>query len=529
MRLYVKSLFATVLALFVLMIPSVASAHAILDSSSPTASSVLETSPTEIRLDFNETIENSLLSIQLFDAEQSRVSIGKAERSSTDTSVAVASVPKLSDGVYVVVWRAVSADGHPVSGAFPFEVGNSSTVDAGELLTRVLQGLDTESPLGVPLSLARLMAYAAVIVLIGCVAFTWGSMTFITARVRAMLRQAVIVFAFGSLGILLMQGPYAAGRGWGAITDGSLLADVLPTRLGIASLVRLVLAIAWGLLVVLLERNSRRWWKVLAVSTSVATAVTFAVSGHASAASLPGVFATVAGIHLVAVSVWVGSFFAAVVVRTEDGVARLSKLATVAMPIAVLTGVIEAAHITGGVSQIFNSQYGTYLLLKVSVIVVCLAIGYGLRRRMKSGRPTVTQSLFVEAVLLVVVIAITSVMVGTSPTATASSSSTFSATQIQGEIVADFSILPTRVGAAEIHVYLTPPGGSLKPVASVKMSFTLASRDIPPIPVKLIEIGPNHWSGVMQFPYAGEWSMETRVQPTENSTLLYTASVPIND
>ena len=108
-------------------------------------------------------------------------------------------------------------------------------------------------------------------------------------------------------------------------------------------------------------------------------------------------------------------------------------------------------------------------------------------------------------------------------------STTFSATQIQGEIVADFSVLPTRVGASEIHVYLTPPGGSLKPVASVKMSFTLPSRDIPAIPVDLIEIGPNHWSGVMQFPYAGEWSMETRVQPKPNSTLLYTASVRIND
>jgi len=529
MRRLAKSLIAVCVALFVVMFPSVASAHAILDSSSPTASSVLEVSPTEIRLDFNETIEKSLLSIQLFDAEQLPVSIGKATRSDSDASVVSATVPKLSDGVYVVVWRAVSADGHPVSGAFPFEVGNSSTVDAGELLTRVLKGLDTESPLGGPLAIARFLAYIAVIVLIGFVAFTWDSTTFINTRVRTTLRQAVIVFAIGSLGVLLMQGPYAAGRGWSAITDRGLLADVIPTRLGLASLVRLSLAIAWGALAVTLEQNAQRWWKVLAVVTSLVSVTTFAVSGHASAASLPGLFAVVVGVHLLAVSVWVGSFFAAVTVRTEEGVARLSRLATVAMPIAVVTGVIEAAHLTGGISQVLDSRYGTYLLLKLAVIAVCLVIGYGLRRRMKAGRPTITQSLFVEAVLLAVVIAITSVMVGTSPTATASSSSSFSATQIQGEVVADFSILPTRIGAAEIHVYLTPPGGSLKPVSEVKMSFTLPSRDIPAIPVGLIEIGPNHWSGVMQFPYAGEWSMETRVQPTENSTLLYTASVTISD
>ena len=338
----------------------------------------------------------------------------------------------------------------------------------------------------------------------------------------------MIVFAVGSLGVLLMQGPYAAGRGWGAITDGSLLADVLPTRLGLASLVRLALAVAWGALVVAIGDNTKRWWKASAIVTALASVVTFSVSGHASAASLPVVFATVVGVHLLAVSVWVGSFFAAVMVRTEDGVARLSRLATVAMPIAVVTGVVEAAHLTGGISQVLASRYGTYLLLELSVIVVCLGIGYGLRRRMKSGKPTVTQSLFVEAVLLVVVIAVTSVMVGTSPTATASSTTSFSATQIQGEVVADFSILPTRVGAAEVHVYLTPPGGSLSPVSSVKMSFTLPSQDIPSIPVDLIEIGPNHWSGVMQFPYAGEWSMEPRVQPTENSTLWYTASVTLH-
>jgi len=529
MRRWAKFLIAVCAALVVVMSPTAVSAHAILDSSTPAASSVLETSPPEIRLDFNETIENSLLSIRLFDSEQKVVSIGKAQRSQSDMSVAVASVPQLDSGVYVVVWRAVSADGHPVSGAFPFEIGNTSNVDANELLTRVLKGLDTDSPLGGPLAAARFLAYASIIVLIGFVAFTWAAQTFVTPRVTSTLRRAVVVFAVGSLGILLMQGPYAAGRGWSAITDGGLLADVVPTRLGVASVVRLALAVVWGLLVVSIAHNAQRWWKLAAVTTALVSVVTFAVSGHASAASLPGIFAVVVGVHLVAVSVWGGSVFAAVAVRSEEGVARLSRLATVAMPIAVATGVVEAAHLTGGVSQILDSRYGTYLLMKLAVIGVCLVIGYGLRRRMKSGRPTVTQSLFVEAVLLVVIIAITAVMVGTSPTATASSSSTFSATQIQGETVADFSVLPTRVGASEIHVYLTPPGGSLKPVASVKMSFTLPSRDIPAIPVDLIEIGPNHWSGVMQFPYAGEWSMETRVQPTPNSTLLYTASVRIND
>jgi len=463
------SLAALATACVVLVSPTLASAHAVLDSSTPGPSTVVKESPDEIVLDFNETIENSLLSIRLFDSEQLEVNIGDAQRSSTDQSQAIADVSSLEDGVYVVVWRAVSADGHPVSGAFPFEVGNSSDVDANELLTRVLKGIDTESPLGTPLAVSRFLAYMALIVLVGAMVFAWGRGGFIVPAVVTALRRAVIAFAVGSVGILFLQGPYAAGRGWSAITDGSLLADVLPTRLGLASLARVVLVAGWGVLVLSLPRASHRWWK------------------------------------------------------------RLSQLATVATPVAVATGVAQALHLTGGLSNIFNSRYGTYLLLKTAIIGACLAIGFRLRLRMKSGKSTVTQLLSFEAVLLVVVIAVTALMVGTSPTATSASSTSFSSTQIQGYVVVDFSIVPTRVGAAEVHVYLTPPGGSLAPVDSVEMSFTLPARGIPAIPVDLIEIGPNHWSGVMQFPYSGKWTLESRVSPQPNSTLLYTADVDISD
>ena len=516
-------------ACVVLVSPTLASAHAVLDSSTPGPSTVVQESPDEIVLDFNETIENSLLSIRLFDSEQLEVNIGDAQRSSTDQSQAIADVSSLEDGVYVVVWRAVSADGHPVSGAFPFEVGNSSDVDANELLTRVLKGIDTESPLGTPLAVSRFLAYMALIVLVGVMVFAWGRGGFIVPAVVTALRRAVIAFAVGSVGILFLQGPYAAGRGWSAITDGSLLADVLPTRLGLASLVRVVLVAGWGALVLSLPRASHRWWKWLFASVALLSIVSFSVSGHPSAGSLPGVFIPVDVLHLVALSVWVGSFFAAVLVKTEEAVARLSQLATVAMPVAVATGVAQALHLTGGLSNIFNSRYGTYLLLKTAIIGACLAIGFRLRLRMKSGKSTVTQLLSFEAVLLVVVIAVTALMVGTSPTATSASSTSFSSTQIQGDVVVDFSILPTRVGAAEVHVYLTPPGGSLAPVDNVEMSFTLPARGIPAIPVDLIEIGPNHWSGVMQFPYSGKWTLESRVSPQPNSTLLYTADVDISD
>ncbi len=519
---------AATTAVVVMAWPGVASAHAILEESTPAPSSVLDVSPGEITLDFNEAIEDALLTIRLFDADQREVTLGDAERDDADTTFARASVPSLDGGVYVVVWRAVSADGHPVSGAFPFQVGDNATVNANELMTRVLNGLDTESPLGTPLAISRFLAYVGLVALIGIVVFSIGSSPMPPA-LQVTLRRAATVFAVGALGIFLLQGPYAAGRRWGAIFDGALLADVLPTRLGLASVVRLVCAAAWVGLVVCVSRSSARWWRAGCATTAMLSVVSFSVSGHPSAGSLPAVFVSVDAVHLVAVSVWVGAFFAAALVRTEEGVARLSTLATVAMPIAVATGVAQSVHLAGGVDRVFETRHGTYLLTKVVVIGVCLAIGGRLRMRMKKGQPTVGRMLSLEAALLVVVIAVSALMVGSSPGAAATSGSAFGATQIQADVVADFSVLPTRVGGSEVHVYLTPPGGSLSPVENVEMSFTLPSRGIPAIPVKLVEVGPNHWSGIMQFPYPGSWTMETRVQPTKNSTLLYTADVNVVD
>jgi hypothetical protein len=45
----------------------------------------------------------------------------------------------------------------------------------------------------------------------------------------------------------------------------------------------------------------------------------------------------------------------------------------------------------------------------------------------------------------------------------------------------------------------------------------------------MYELGPNHWTGVVSIPYSGNWAFETRVQPTENSTLLYTDSFEVAD
>ena len=78
---------------------SIVSAHAVLDSSSPAASTVIEESPSEIRLTFNEPVESSLLEIRLFGADQNELDISDAQRAVQNPAIVTASVPTLDNGV----------------------------------------------------------------------------------------------------------------------------------------------------------------------------------------------------------------------------------------------------------------------------------------------------------------------------------------------------------------------------------------------------------------------------------------------
>ena len=85
------------------------SAHAQLDSSSPAPSSVLESAPSEIRLDFNEPVTPIARSIEIYNQDGQRIVLGEALLSPDDPSVLIAGdVPEIPDGLYVVAWRAVS-------------------------------------------------------------------------------------------------------------------------------------------------------------------------------------------------------------------------------------------------------------------------------------------------------------------------------------------------------------------------------------------------------------------------------------
>src|SRR5438270_7389155 len=107
---------------FVLTSAAPAGAHAVLQNTTPPSNGTIDRAPSQLTLSYSETVEVSLGSLQVLNCAGGRVTIGAPHHGLRSSDV-VASLPDLPPSLYVVRWRVISADSHPVQGAFYFRVG----------------------------------------------------------------------------------------------------------------------------------------------------------------------------------------------------------------------------------------------------------------------------------------------------------------------------------------------------------------------------------------------------------------------
>ena len=161
----VRRLPAVVALALVVLVGSAApaAAHASLESTDPAAGAVLDGSPDAISLRFSEPVEVQAGAVRVFDGRGERVDDGAVERDGTTVRLPV----DLDDGGYVVTYRVVSVDGHPISGGFTFRVGQQAEEVQQSLFEELLAGQGADTALGVAAAVLRLVAFAALVVLLG--------------------------------------------------------------------------------------------------------------------------------------------------------------------------------------------------------------------------------------------------------------------------------------------------------------------------------------------------------------------------
>ena len=112
----------TIISILLLILPSVAMPHAVLEYSEPASRSKLYRSPTRIVLTFNEQIELSFAKIIIMDHnDKVIVSNSIVEKVENEKSIGI-SFPKLPVGTYFVQYSVISVDGHKVLGRYKFNI-----------------------------------------------------------------------------------------------------------------------------------------------------------------------------------------------------------------------------------------------------------------------------------------------------------------------------------------------------------------------------------------------------------------------
>ncbi|MBD8044452.1 copper resistance protein CopC [Arthrobacter sp. Sa2BUA2] len=128
------------LALFLVAAPP-ALAHDELVSATPADGTVLDEAPAEIELVFSAELMD--LGNQVIVADASGTNLVESEPV-LNRETLVQKLPALTDGEYQVTWRAVSSDGHPITGAFSFTVG--APVSSGAATDQAETGTAAATP-----------------------------------------------------------------------------------------------------------------------------------------------------------------------------------------------------------------------------------------------------------------------------------------------------------------------------------------------------------------------------------------------
>ena len=553
-----------------------AAAHADLDRTEPPGGAVLETAPAKLDVLFTGDVEIPDDSISVYDADAQPVAVGRAQQLDGRKDAVTASVPEMGDGTYVVTWRVLSADSHPIHGAFTFIVGTGTPADAGAvaagsgpspaanpqaLAQQLLEADAGDSDVGIVFGAVRFASYASLIVFLGGAAFLltlWPQGGSVRAARRIMGGAWAIAIVMSAAGIA-MQGVYGEGRPLGDLFDWSVIEGVLDTRFGQAWLARLVLLVVAGPLLVWALRSHRAKHGGLALLAVIggAIAATGGIAGHPSTNSPAALAVGIDAAHFAAVSIWLGGLvlLCLVVLRRDDAnvagevVPRFSKLAFASVAVVALTGTVQGWWQVRTLDALADSTYGRLLITKLALVAGILVLAWFSRAWVRSraqapvpalvaagpGAMTAStpeirrlrRSVAGEVVIAIAVLAVTAVLVNTVParTAIAGSDSVDARDAFTGrfdtelhtaQVRIDVGADPARVGPNEIHIYTLTHGGEADDVEELRARISLSANSLGPLEVPLQRVGPGHFAAyAYQIPLPGMWLLEVTVRTSD--------------
>lgn len=424
-------------------------AHAMLVESAPADGASLDRAPAQVELRFNEAVTPVFLRVVGPDGRP--ILLG-------DTPVAVDRVLRVAlpaqdrPGAYLVSWRVISADAHPIGGTLVFVVGAVPAAPAfadrrgspGESLWKTAVVINRA--LG---DIALLFAAGGVL----CIVLVFDRRIPRKLPVDRPIRVAgVIAIASSALAVGL-------SGGWLTAAPPVAIFDALPWQAGAATAAaaRAVGSIC-GMLAVMAGMRAlhRRHGLALAVGGALAAASSVALSGHVAALSPAWPAMLGLALHAVAVAFWLGSlwplYLASRHLPLTEAARLLRRFSTVAVPavgLLLVAGAGVALTRVASMDDLLQTPYGIVLAVKLACVAPMLMLAArnrSLSRRLSPAnsklRAVLLRNIRMEIGLAAAILATTALLSHTAPGGT-------DGAQAHGghdDHVADLSIRDQRKG-----------------------------------------------------------------------------------
>ncbi|MFI7541558.1 copper resistance CopC/CopD family protein [Actinoplanes sp. NPDC049599] len=520
-----------------------ASAHAALVASDPANGTIVPDAPNKVTLTFSESVQLLAGKIQVLAPDSSRADQGEPQV--TGNSVVIPLRAGNSRGTYLVSFRVVSADSHPVAGSLTFSVGAASTPPtedaAATSVDPLVRGL---IPVG------KYLGYAGLVLLVGPVlvlALLWPHR--LSRRGPSRLVWTGVGLVLGSTVLALwLQAPYTTGSGLFGISVDDLR-DVLGSTFGAVMLVRLGVIVAAAFLLRPLLRGdggeSKADLALLGV-LGVAALATWPLTGHPTASPVAGVSVVVDAIHLAAMAVWLGGLvmLAGFLLRRADErelgaiLPIWSRWAATAVAALIIAGSVQALIEVASFRGLVDNTYGLLVLAKIGLAAVVIGVAAFSRRLVRnrsaeSGPGLLRRVVLAELAVTAVVLGVTAALVQIPPPRTASAaesattSTTISQTITDKSVSLQVDVFPAAVGNNSLHLYAYTPDNKPLPVVEWTATAALPAKGIEPIEVPLLRITDFHAIGDIALPAAGDWTLKftVRTSDIDQSTLTMTAKI----
>jgi copper transport protein len=245
--------------------------------------------------------------------------------------------------------------------------------------------------------------------------------------------------------------------------------------------------------------------------------------GHASVQSPVAILLPANLLHVLAMSAWLGGIavlvFALRAATSElepdqrtpllaGVVGRFSAIASIALPVLLLSGVVQAIVEVRSFPALLDSAFGRAVLIKVMVAVGIIALGYINRQEIlpelrkaaaedstpgKAG-VLLRRTLRLEFLLGLTAIAVTGALSSYAPSV-AESSGPYATTTYVGPARLEVTVDPAKVGPNQLHLYLfdRKTGAAFEQTKELNVTAAMPSKNVPPLTLNSHVAGPGHY------------------------------------